>query len=268
MPESSRGGTSGRRAMTRTRAARSESRPHESEERKLAHHIRLYAMSQLTRCPTSGWRGGRVPLRTPRTEIRRDAAPVDPPSMRPPPGRSPGQDDERRAVPGVRERTVGRGRQPAAQVLHFVTAFQVTAATDRAGSLLRSSRNGWPTFSRNQAAPLRCRGHRRPTPTRRRARAGHSEREHRRREPGSQIIGKTSRTTGGGTGKTDVEQRIEKRRPPGEAVVGTGGRSHPDAPLPEVRHPSVPRAIRAPRRRRPGGSKPGIGFVDGQLAHV
>ena len=71
--------------------------------------------------------------------------------MRPSPGRSPAE-HERRAVPGVRQRTVAHGRQPAPQVLHFVPAFQVTAATDRAGCSCGPARRLAPHSRRASAA--------------------------------------------------------------------------------------------------------------------
>ena len=123
-------------------------------------------MSQLTQCATLGWRGA-PPPRPPQQRYGGAAPAETPPSMSPSPGRririmSAG------VSPGVRRRTVTRGRQAASRLLRWRSGpCRVTAAADRAGKLLRASRKAGPLSTPGAATsgePLRCRG----APTRRR----------------------------------------------------------------------------------------------------
>ena len=115
----------------------------------------LVVRSQHTPCATWGG-GGRSPL-DPRTQdTARRRAGSDPPSS----GcrrTARRQEQERRAAPGVRD-----ARSPAAvnrfAVLRFASALRVTAATDRAGLLMRASRKAGPLSTTQErsayAAPL------------------------------------------------------------------------------------------------------------------
>lgn len=123
----------------------------------------LGVMSQHTQCSTLGWRG----LRPSTPNGMRCVAPVsDPPSMQPSPGGSLG----RRMSAGRPRRPAAHGR-PRPSTCSASSAgpplrsgpFRVTAAPDRAGSLLRASRKADPPFSTGTscAAPLSRRtGHR------------------------------------------------------------------------------------------------------------
>ena len=81
----------------------------------------------------------------------------DPPSMRPSPGRS-----LRGMMSAGRSPAPGSARSVAAvNLLRRSSApvrLSVTAATDRADSLLRGSRKADPPSRHERAAPLRCRG--------------------------------------------------------------------------------------------------------------
>ena len=117
--------------------------------------------SQPTQCAYIGLARGSVPS-TPRAETRRRCAGSDPPSMRPSPGRVPGtimcRDHQRRAVPGVRQRTVARGRQAAARLLHSVPALPGDCRGRPCGKALAGQPEGWPSLTTNKrcacAAPL------------------------------------------------------------------------------------------------------------------
>ena len=61
---------------------------------------------------------------------------------------------ERRAVPGVRERTVDHGRQALARSSACAPVLRMTAAADRAGLLLQASRKGWLAIHDEREAPL------------------------------------------------------------------------------------------------------------------
>lgn len=123
----------------------------------------LVVMSQPTRCTYIGAGEGLPPLRTLHGDTAR-AGRFRPAWRRPSPGRSPGRSMSRRQAPGVQQRTVAHGRQIASRFLRVATALRVTAAANRAGSLLRTSPAGWPAFQEQTgcAAPLSRRTGRAP----------------------------------------------------------------------------------------------------------